>query len=46
MFKWLNSYDIPVDILNIPNKGINNKSVRDIRKIYIKLISLRIKKTI
>jgi hypothetical protein len=35
-----------VDILNIPNKGINNKSVRDIKKTYNKLISLGIKKTI
>ena len=30
--RGLNSYDIPVDIPNIPNKGTNNKSVSNIKK--------------
>jgi len=35
IFKKDNSYDIPVDIVNIPSMGINNKSVSNI--IYINI---------
>jgi hypothetical protein len=35
IFKKDNSYDIPVDIVNIPIIGINNKSVINI--IYINI---------
>lgn len=35
MFKKDNSYDIPVDIVNTPSIGINNKSVSNI--IYINI---------
>ena len=35
MFKKDNSYDIPVDIVNTPNIGINNKGVSNI--IYINI---------
>ena len=32
ILKFVNSYDIPVDIVNIPSKGINNKNVNNIKK--------------
>jgi hypothetical protein len=35
MFKKDNSYDIPVDIVNTPSIGINNKSVSNI--VYINI---------
>ncbi len=34
IFILFNSQDIPVDILKIPNKGINNKSESNIIKMY------------
>jgi len=42
ILKFVNSYDIPVDIVNIPSKGINNKNVNNIKKNKKKLISLGI----
>ena len=30
IFKVVSSYDIPVDIINIPSKGVNNKNVNNI----------------
>ena len=36
MFKLVNSYDIPVDIVNIPSIGIINKDVNNILRKKIK----------